>query len=204
MPVKTKKTTRAKKAKKVKKAAAKVTAKKAQKAKKPAAKKAAKKAAAKKPPAKNTVKKQKQRKTKPEEQSAKKVAKTRTTKKPTKKTAWKISPAISQSVFKIDTWKKDNLTIEHLTVYRSGWIIVDQLPDLSGYNEDEGVNIFEEFEFEEHQLYDGAQETSLFPKELPAEERNRLLALSEAELAEEGWTLESITRFKGPLVLEEV
>ena len=78
------------------------------------------------------------------------------------------------------------------------------MPDLSGYNQDEGVNIFEEFEFEEHQLYDGAQETSLFPKELPADERNRLLALSEAELAAEGWTLESITRFKGPLVVEEV
>jgi hypothetical protein len=188
MPVKPKKTTRAKKAKKAKKAAV---------------KKSAKKSVAKKSRAK-TVKKHKQGKRQPANKSVRKAVKKRTTKKPTKKTAWKISPAISQSVFKIDTWKKDNLTIEHLTVYRSGWIIVDQLPDLSGYNEDEGVNIFEEFEFEEHQLYDGAQETSLFPKELPAEERNRLLALSEAELAEEGWTLESITRFKGPLVLEEV
>jgi hypothetical protein len=204
MPVRPKKTTRAKKAKTVKKPAVRATAKKAKKAKKPAANKRAKKAVAKKPVAKKTVKKQKQAKRKPAKTSPKKAASKRVAKTPAEKTAWKISPAISQSVFKIDTWKKDNLTIEHLTVYRSGWIIVDQLPDLSGYNQDEGVNIFEEFEFEEHQLYDGAQETSLFPKELPAEERNRLLALSEAELAEEGWTLESITRFKGPLVLEEV
>jgi hypothetical protein len=206
MPVKPKKTMRAKKAtkaKKVKKPAAKATAKKAKKAKKPAAKKTAKKSVAKKSRAK-TVKKQKQGKRQPANKSVKKAAKKRTTKKPTKKTAWKISPEISQSVFKIDTWKKDNLTIEHLTVYRSGWIIVDQLPDLSGYNQDEGVNIFEEFEFEEHQLYDGSQETSLFPKELPAEERGRLLALSEEELADEGWRLESATRFKGPLVVEEV
>ncbi len=181
----------------------KTKAKKAKKAKRRAVRKTANKSVAKKSRGK-TVKKHKQGKRQPANKSVKKAAKKRTTKKPTEKTAWKISPAISQSVFKIDTWKKDNLTIEHLTVYRSGWIIVDQLPDLSGYNEDEGVNIFEEFEFEEHQLYDGAQETSLFPKELPAEERNRLLALSEAELAEEGWTLESITRFKGPLVLEEV
>src|SRR5665647_283900 len=54
----------------------------------------------------------------------------------------------------IDIWKKDDLEIEFLKVYRSGWIIVDQLPDLSGYNPDQGINIFEEFEFDEHQLHD--------------------------------------------------
>ena len=89
----------------------------------------------------------------------------------------------------IDIWKKDDLKIEFLKVYRSGWIIVDQLPNLSGYNPDEGINIFEEFEFDEHQLHDGSEETSIFPKELPAEECERLLALSEEELADEGWTL---------------
>ena len=78
------------------------------------------------------------------------------------------------------------------------------MPDLSGYNQDEGVNIFEEFEFEEHQLLDGSEQTSLFPNELPADERNRLLALSEAELVDEGWTIESATRFKGPLLVEQV
>src|SRR5664280_275713 len=31
---------------------------------------------------------------------------------------------------------------------------------------------------------------------VPAEERDRLLALSEEELANEGWTLESVTRFR--------
>lgn len=98
-------------------------------------------------------------------------------------------PEISQSVLQIDTWKKDDLKIEHLKVYRTGWIIVEQLPDLSGYNPDEGINIFEEFEFDEHQLYDGAKEVSLFPTGLPSEERERLLALSQAELEDEGWTL---------------
>jgi hypothetical protein len=63
------------------------------------------------------------------------------------------------------------------------------LPDLSGYNPNQGINIFEEFEFDEHQLHDGSEETSIFPKELPAEECERLLALSEEELADEGWTL---------------
>ena len=78
------------------------------------------------------------------------------------------------------------------------------MPDLSGYNPDEGVNIFEEFEFEEHQLLDGAEETSFFPKELPPEECERLMTLSEAELVDEGWIIESATRFTGPLVVEEV
>jgi hypothetical protein len=207
MPVKTKKTTKAKKAKKakkVKKPAVRASTKKAKKTKKPAAKKTTKKAVAKKSPAKKTVQTHERGKRKPAKTSVKKAANKRATKAPTEKTAWKISPEISQSILKIDTWKKGDLTIEHLNVYRSGWIIVDQLPDLGGYNPDEGVNIFEEFEFEEHQLHDGSKEASIFPNELPAEERNRLLALSEAELVDEGWTLDSVTRFKGPLVVEEV
>ena len=201
MPVKTKKKT---KAKKVKKPAAKATAKKAKKAKKPAAKKTAKKAVAKTSRAKKTVKKQKRSKGKPTSKSVKKAAKKRTTKKPTKKTAWRISPEISQSVVEMDIWKKGDLKIEFLKVYRSGWILVDQLPDLSGYNPDEGINIFEEFEFDEHQLHDVSQESTLFPNELALEERERLMALSEAELVDEGWTLESATRFSGPLVVEQV
>ncbi len=203
MPVKTKKTTKAKRAKKVKKPAVKASAK-TKKTKKPTAKKTVKKAVARKSPAKKTVKKHGQGKRKPAKTSVKKAANKRTPKTPTEKTAWKISPEISQSVLTIDTWKKGDLKIEHLKVYRSGWIIVNQLPDLSGYNPEEGVNIFEEFEFEEHQLHDGFREASLLPNELPAEERNRLLALSEAELVNEGWTLNSVTRFKGPLVVEEV
>ena len=192
MPLKTKKTTRTKKAKKAKTA------------KKLAVKKTAKKSVAKKSRATKTVKQQKQAKRKPAKKLSKKAANKRVAKTPTEKTAWKISPEISQSVVKIDTWKKGDLKIEHLQVYRSGWVIVDQLPDLGEYNPDEGVNIFDEFEFDEHQLYDCSKEASIFPNELTSEERERLLALSEAELEDEGWTLESVTRFKGPLVVEEV
>ena len=192
MPVKAKKATTAKKAKKAKKA------------KTLAVKKTAKKSASKKSRAKKTVKKHKQEKRKPARKSLKRAANKRATKKPAEKTAWKISPENSQSVVEIDIWKKDDLKIEFLKVYRSGWIIVDQLPDLSGYNPDQGVDIFEEFEFDEHQLHDASEETSVFPNELPAEERERLLALSEEELADEGWTLESVTRFSGPLLVEQV
>ena len=198
MPVKPKKATKVRKAKKP---AAKPTAKKA---KKPVAKKPAKKAIAKKSLTKKRAKQHKQGKRTPAKPSVKKATNKRVTKTPAEKAAWRISPEISQSVFKIDTWKKGDLTIEYLNVHRSGWILVDQLPDLGEYNPDEGINVFEEFEIDEHQLSDGSQETSTFPSELPAEERNRLLALSEEELADEGWTLESVTRFKGPLVVEEV
>ena len=201
MPVKPKRTKKARTAKKAKKPAAKATAKKA---KKPVAKKTAKKAVVKTSPAKRTIERHRQGKTKPAKQPVKKTARKGAAKTPAAKAAWRISPEISQSVVDVDIWKKGDLKIEHLTVYRSGWIIVDQLPDLSEYNPDEGVNIFEEFEFEEHQLLDGSEETSIFPKELPAEERGRLLALSEEELVNEGWTIESATRFSGPLVVEEV
>jgi hypothetical protein len=193
MPVKTKKKT---KAKKLKKPA--TTASKAKKAKKTAAKKSVKRAVAKTSRVKKTIR----GKGKSVNKSLKKAAKQRT--RPAKKTAWRISPEISQSVLQIDTWTKGDLKIEHLNVYRTGWIIVERSPDLSGYNPDEGINIFEQFEFDEHQLYDGAKEASIFPDELPAEERARLHALSEAELEDEGWILESVTRFKGPLVVEQV
>jgi hypothetical protein len=201
MPVKTKKTTRSKKAKGTKKPAPRAPAKKA---KKPASKITAKKAVAKTARATKTVKKQEQGKREPAKQSSKKAASKRVTTRPTEKTAWRISPEISQSVLQIDTWKKDDLRIEHLKVYRTGWIIVEQLPDLGGYNPDEGINIFEEFEFDEYQLYDGAKEASIFPTEVPTEERERLLARSEAGLEDEGWTLESATRFKGPLLVEHL
>ena len=202
MPVKAKKTATAKKARKAKKAK-KLAVKKT--AKKSAAKKSSsKKTSAKKTSAKKTAKQQKQDKRKPANKSLKRAANKRVAKKPAEKTAWKISPENSQSVFEIDIWKKDDLKIEFLKVYRSGWIIVDQLPDLSGYNPDQGIDIFEEFEFDEHQLHDASEETSVFPNELPAEERERLLALSEEELADEGWTLESVTRFSGPLLVEQV
>ena len=204
MPVKTKKATRAKKSKTVKKPATKATPKKAKKARKPAAQKTAKKAVAKKSPARKTVKNKKPGRRKPAKTSVKKAANERVAKSPTEKKAWRISPEISQSVVDIDIWKKDDLKIEHLKVYRSGWIIVDQLPDLSGYNPDEGVNILEEFAVEEHQLLDGSEGTSFFPRELPSEECERLMTLSEAELVDEGWTIESATRFTGPLVVEEV
>src|SRR5579872_2169801 len=178
--------TNARRAKRVMKPASPATSKKGKKAKTSAAKK--------------TVKKQKRGRSTP----AKTDVITRAKKTPTQKTAWKISPEISQSVVDIDIWKKDDLKIEHLTVYRSGWIIVDQLPDLSGYNPDDGVNIFEEFEFDEHDVLDGSEETSFFPKELPAEEGERLMTLSDEELVDEGWTIEAETRFSGPLVAEEV
>ena len=196
MPVKRKRMMKAKTAKMLKKPAAKHGAKKAKKAKKSAAKKTV----AKTSPAKKTVKKRKQGRSTP----AKTAATPQAAKTPTQKTAWKISPEISQSVVDIDIWKKGDLKIEHLTVYRSGWIVVDSLPDLSGYNPDKGVNIIEEFEFEEHEVSDGSEETSFFPKELPQEECDRLMALSEEELVGEGWTIESSTRFSGPLVVEEV
>jgi len=176
--------------------ASRATVKKLKKAKKSAAKKAVAKTSS----AKKTVKKKKQGRSTP----IKTAATPQAAKAPTPKTAWKISPEISQSVVDIDIWKKDDLKIEHLTVYRSGWIVVDRLPDLSGYDPDEGVNIFEEFEFEEHEVFDGSEETSFFPKELPQEECDRLMTLSEEELEGEGWTIESSTRFSGPLVVEEV
>jgi hypothetical protein len=211
MPAKAKRTKRGKKAKTMKKPARKAAGKQAKRsagrkiakrAAKKTARKTAKKVVAKKSSARKAVKKSKGA------VSAGKAPSTASGKQaseaPAARTAWRISPEISRSVLKIDTWKKGDLTIEYLKVYRTGWIVVDQRPDLAEYNPEEGIDIFEEFEFDEHELYDGSEEALIVPNELPAEERQRLLALSEAQLADEGWTLESVTRFRGPLVVEQV
>ena len=206
MLAKAKRTKRAK-TKSMKKPARKVTVEPAKKSAgrktaKKAAKKTANKVVAKKSSARRAVKKSKGG------VSTVKAANTpsgrQTSKAPDARTAWRISPEISRSVLKIDTWKKGDLTIEYRWVYRTGWIVVDQRPDLAEYNPEEGIDIFEEFEFDEHELCDGSEEASTVPNELPAEERQRLLVLSEAELAEEGCALESVTRFRGPLVVEQV
>lgn len=205
--------TAGKAARKTARKAAKKTAKKTPKktAKKTAGKtaskavgKAAKKAAARKPSARKTAEKQRVGTWVPPAEWTTAAVSQPVPETSEEKSAWRISPEISQSVLRIDTWKKDDLKIEYLKVYRTGWIIVDERPDLAEYNPDEGINIFEEFEFDEHELYDGSDQASIAPNELPEEERQRLLALSEEELAEEGWTLESVTRFKGPLVVEPV
>jgi hypothetical protein len=220
MAVKTKKRTKAKKAKKTKKPARKANA---SHAKKSAAGKTARKAISKsakrhaKKPAKKAVKKafgkssvqetagkQEQGTSAPASEWATGKVSQPIPETPVEARGWRIRPEVSQSVLKVDTWSKGDLKIEYLKVYRTGWIIVDRRPDLAEYNPDEGLNIFEEFEFDQHELYDGSEEASIVANELPAEERQRMLALSEEELEEEGWTLESVTRFKGPLIVEPV
>jgi hypothetical protein len=220
MAAKAKRRTKAKKAKKSKKPARKATASRAKKsaagktarkatsktARKPAkeaARKAVKKAVG-KSSGRKTARRRGQGTTGPASEWVTAVVSQPLPETPVGATAWRISPEVSRSVLKVDTWSKGDLKIEYLKVYRTGWIIVDQRPDLAEYNPEEGLNIFEEFEFDEHELYDGSEEASIVPNELPAEERERLLALSEEELKEEGWTLESVTRFKGPLVVEPV
>ncbi len=212
MAVKAKRTKGAKKQARAKKSGAKAAARQARKsASRKAAKKSAKKAArktVKKAAAKNRSAaksaKKAARARAPANKGAKKAAGGRAAKASAEKTSWRISPEVSQSILKVDTWTKGDLKIEYLKVYRTGWIIVDQRPDLDQYNPDEGINIFEEFEFDEHELYDGSEQASIVPNGVPAAERERLLALSEAELEAEGWMLESVTRFKGPLVVEPV
>jgi len=186
------------------KAARKPVSKATRKTAKKAVKKAAKKAGARKSSARKIGKQERQGTSAPAGEWAIEAVVQPVPETSEETSAWRISPEVSQSVLRIDTWKKDDLKIEYLKVYRTGWIIVDQRPDLAEYNPDEGINIFEEFEFDEHELYDGSDEASIVPNELPEEERQRLLALSEEELAEEGWTLESVTRFKGPLLVEPV
>jgi hypothetical protein len=188
--------------KQAKKSAGKKTAKKAAKKARRTAKKIAKKVVAKKSSARKTAKMSKG--AVPAGKAANAPSGRQASEAPAARTAWRISPEISRSVLKIDLWKKGDLKIEYRKVYRTGWIVVDQKPDLAEYNPEEGIDIFEEFEFDEHELYDGSEEASIVANELPAEERQRLLALSEAELADEGWTLESVTRFRGPLVVEQV
>ena len=105
-------------------------------------------------------------------------------------------------------WTKDasdpDLKFRRIQYWTRGTIWLNERPDLSNYKEEEGINLYEVFEFPEYSFFDGHHEWQ-FPKGMSEEARQRIIALDEeADLSDDGWEVEeSETWFYGPLVVEE-
>jgi len=85
-----------------------------------------------------------------------------------------------------------------------GTIWLDKRPDLSNYNEEQGLNLYEQFDFQDWTFEDGRHEWT-FPEGMSEEARTAVLSLDEeGDLTDGGWeVVESETWFYGPLVITE-
>ena len=97
---------------------------------------------------------------------------------------------------------KPERQIRRVQHWNGGSIWLAERPDLSDYDEAQGLSVFETFEVEDH-LFEDGQHEFVFPDSMPEGTRQRVLEVDEeGDLIDDGWeVLESETRFFGPLVI---
>jgi hypothetical protein len=159
---------------------------------------------------KKTAAKKASKKTSKRKITNKKVGKSTATKakqKPKTKSAWKISPKEHNSMQEVYVWKRENSTFQFSEEIQSGHVLVVEKPDLSNYDPDVGVNVYEAFDVLEYEFSESVSGNPKFSDDVPEEERDRLWNLwhekGESGLIEEGWRLDLDTWFYGPLLVEE-
>ena len=130
--------------------------------------------------------------------------------------AWKIEPEWKKSITQVETWtNKEGQRIVYSLGWRWGTYTVEAPEDttieqfLEEYDEDEGVNITEDFELIDAEESDGVWDDYDFYNMTEEEEEGIREFLEEGnsifELEEHGWTLiDSYTTITGPLSIEEV
>ena len=100
----------------------------------------------------------------------------------------------------------DNRDKQFLRIQRwtRGSIWLRERPDLSQYDEKNGLNLYALFEDFDYSFEDG-EHRFVFPDSMPTSTQERIRALDEADmLSEDGWEVfESETRFFGPLEIIE-
>jgi hypothetical protein len=140
----------------------------------------------------------------------KKASKTTATtvkQKTKKKSAWKITPQEHNSMQEIYVWKRENSTFQFSEEIHSGHVLVVEKPDLSNYDPDVGVNVYEAFDVLEYEFSESWSGNPEFSDDIAEEERDRLWNLwreeGESGLINEGWRLDLGTWFYGPLLVEE-
>ena len=171
---------------------------------------AKKKRSAKRLVQKKVVKKKTLSKTSKRKVASKKVSKSTATKakrKLEKKSVWKISPQEHNSMKEVHVWKKGNSTFQFSEEIHHGHVLVVEKPDLSKYDPDVGVNVYEAFNVFEFELSESWSGNPEFSDDISEEERDRLWNLwreeGESGLMDEGWRLDVDTWFYGPLLVEE-
>ena len=123
---------------------------------------------------------------------------------------FKISTLEKKNVTQIDIWKKDGVTLYHTTGWRWGTVTVAEAPDLSKYDEEEGIDIYQ-LDVDDHELddgvyedweyvSDGGEQANLLEEEVNAQvEENGFVDLDEL-----GWdNIDTEVWFRGPLEVTE-
>lgn len=97
---------------------------------------------------------------------------------------------------------KPERQVRRVQRWTKGSIWLAERPDLSGYDETQGLNLYETFDVEDYVFEDGEHEF-VFPASMPETTRNKVLEVDqEGDLMDDGWeVLESETWFFGPLVV---
>ncbi len=105
-------------------------------------------------------------------------------------------------VRRVDGYDNTEKQIRRIQHWSRGSIWLEQRPDLSDYDEEKGLNLYQAFDFDEYMFEDGHHEF-VFPASLPEELRQRIIEVdAESDLVEDGWeVIESETWFFGPLVV---
>ena len=124
--------------------------------------------------------------------------------------AWKISPKYKKSVTEVELFKNGSRYITRRHGWRWGYVIVDEKPDLSDYDEDVGADSSCDFgDIIDQGQDDGCWEDWVYPDDMEEKEREEI----EEAWAEDwhdgvealGWeSWESEMLFEGPLDVEEV
>jgi hypothetical protein len=127
--------------------------------------------------------------------------------KPKKKSAWKITPQEHNSMEELYVWKRGNSRFQFSEEIHSGHVLVVEKPDLSNYDPDVGVNIYEAFNVLEYEFSESWSGNPEFSDDISEEERDRLWNLwceeGESGLKDEGWRSDVDTWFYGRLLVEE-
>jgi hypothetical protein len=158
---------------------------------------------------KKTTAKKSSKKTSKRKVTNKKVSKTtaKTAKQKPKKSAWKISPQEHNSMEEVYVWKRENSTFQFSEEIHSGHVLVVEKPDLSNYDPDVGVNVYEAFDVLEYEFSESWSGNPEFSDDVSEEERDHLWNLwceqGESGLIDKGWRLDLETWFYGPLLVEE-
>ena len=124
---------------------------------------------------------------------------------------WRVSTREKKSVVQIDTWEKDDMTMQREIGWRWGHFLYDEKPNVVGLGIDlennESIEVSMLGDVQDSEQDDGCWEDWTWPDELDPEEVERLEEIysedSEEGLENEGWVHTDSEYFlQGPLDLE--
>jgi hypothetical protein len=121
-----------------------------------------------------------------------------------------VSPASKKNVTEIEIFKKDGITIKHWIMWRWGVVITPAEPDLSKYDPDKGINVYDAgWDAQLDNCNDGCDEDWDFPESMSKREQKKILKVWEegchSSIEELGWEHDDTELwFYGDLDVKEV